>query len=162
MPTSAYPTPPPYWLPPLRIRTHSEFLEEIKGLFDNITNYWDQILFKESFRDSIRKAWDETKRYIGVIQIGPDKEEDRRREGLEGEQWKLKLDIINDIWSRFRSRGLPSLLQDLLEIAGSVVESLAKVYPALGALKEIIDSVRWLIGQNEKLTGHEATANQTP
>jgi hypothetical protein len=60
MPTEANPEPEPTFPgltnPSLPINTVRKLLEEAKGLFDNIVYYWDQLLFKRSFRQRLRDA----------------------------------------------------------------------------------------------------------
>jgi hypothetical protein len=63
MPTEANPEPEPTFPrlmnPSLPINTVRKLLEEAKSLFDNIVYYWDQLLFKRSFRQRLRDAWGE-------------------------------------------------------------------------------------------------------
>ena len=143
----------------LPINVLSEFLEESRGLCDNIIYHWDQLLFKRKFRPSLRSVWDELRLIFDEVLTKinlPDFKEKLREAGLDGSQLRLKLDMINDVWARFQERGLVTLLQDVLEWISVYLGSLTKAFPELEAVNEFIDAIRWLISQNEKLTGHEA------
>ncbi|MEZ4618436.1 MAG: hypothetical protein R2867_23380 [Caldilineaceae bacterium] len=147
--------------PVLPINSLTEFLEEVRGLFDNAVYHWDQLLFKRKFRMGIRDAWTELRiRFNEVIRnLGlPEFEEKLREAGLDGIQLTLKLDVLNDVWEQFKERGLVSLLLDVLEWIGIYLDSLAMVFPQIEGVKEFVDVVTSLISQNENLTGHKAAS----
>jgi hypothetical protein len=157
MPKEAFPqTPPPLTIPSLPISSLSGLLGETEGLFDNIIYNWDQLLFKEKFRDPLRKAWEEIK--LGFRNLTMDEGGDKfSNAGLAGNSLKLKLDTLNDAWKSFHEKGgVSRLLKGLLELIGVLFDSLSKVFPQLEAFKELIDGVKWYISQNESLSEYEA------
>src|SRR4029453_17064278 len=113
-----------------------KLLEEAKGLFDNIVYYWDQLLFKRSFRQRLRDAWGELRDILANLatelrdNITDTIKNDLRRVGFDGNQLKLKLDTLTEIWSRFHENELP-FLKDLLEYLSVCFDSLAKAFPQL-------------------------------
>jgi hypothetical protein len=156
--------PVPLTEPTLPISDLSGFLDEVQSLFDNIVYYWDQLLFKRNIRQRLRDAWNELRQRFDNVRrsIGlPTYTEQLRDAGLDGQQLMLKLEALSDVWRRFHDRGLSSLLQNVLEWITACLDSLAKVFPQLEAVKEFANAITLLISQNERLTGHEAAQPAT-
>src|SRR5262245_8743084 len=118
------PTPPQVSLtePVLPIDTLSSFLDEVRGLLDNVVYYWDQLLFKRDIRASLRAAWNALRQRIAggwaSLTDAPGAGGYTARlsdAGLDGAQLALKLRVLSDTWKRFHERGTVPLLRDVLE-----------------------------------------------
>lgn len=137
--------------PILPIRTVTTFLEEIRGLLDNLVYYWDQIFFKDMFRQRIKFAWNNVRAQIQRViddlgntagnlasQLG--------ELGLSpGPQLDLKLATINDAWNYINKRGMTVGLEILLEGISVFLESMSKEFPYVESIKEFVDYLKYAI-----------------
>lgn len=133
-------------------------LEEVRGHFDNIVYYWNPILFKETFRESIKNAWSTVRGSIeeGILSLNnpnflSESIRSLRYAGLEqgGDELRLKLSLLKDAWVRFHERGLVTNLKDVLEGISVLLESMAKVLPFLERVKEFTESILYAINLTE-------------
>lgn len=157
-PPTPAPTPalPPLTDPKLPIADLDGLLEEVPALLDNIVYYWDQLLFMIDVRPALQNGWGELRQRIAEswssfkADLGQTSSK-LNDAGLSGEQLKLKLSVINDLWDRFKNRGTPGRLRDLIEWIEALFDSIAKVVPQIEALKEFVVLVKGLINQTERL-----------
>ncbi len=134
------------------------FLEEVRGYFDDIVYYWNPILFKETFRETIKNAWNDARQFIqqGILRLSdpnfpPGSLESLWSAGLEqgGNELQLKLALLKDAWARFHERGLVTNLKDVLEGISVILESMAKALPVLERVKEFTEAILYAINLTE-------------
>jgi hypothetical protein len=137
--------------PELPIYNLESFLEEVGKLFDNITNYWDQILIPAEFRQPLVEAWEELRPAIGKLKDEVNSYENEKaleRVGLSGKQLDLKFGILNKTWELFKAKGTRQLLGKLLGWINKILASLAVVLPGGEAVKELKDAIEELMGSD--------------
>jgi hypothetical protein len=128
--------------PTLPINSLLGFLDEIEKLFDNMTESWSHLLFREKDRDPILQAWNDLKPTLvnikGTISHSTGDIVGKLKDaGLAaGKQLDLKLRMLNDAWNRFKKRGTVRFLKELLGWINKLLGSLAKAIPGGEALKE--------------------------
>lgn len=124
--------------PQLPIDNIDQFVAEVQNLIENIVNFWDQLLIPQGFRKPLKDAWTELRPKLDKLDLKDMKA--MRAAGLDGNQLKLKLDILSHIWGKFRDFGL-SWLDDLLDAINDVLGSI----PGAEALEELKKAIENLI-----------------
>jgi hypothetical protein len=100
-------------------------------------------VFHEVFLDDLRSAWAEVQEHFESAMAGIAKvpNEDLHRHGLDGSQLRLKFSVVRFYFGRFLKMGREAL-KSVLDPIDVVLNSVATVVPAVGAIVEIKDTVK--------------------
>lgn len=139
--------------PKLPIDDLTSLVDEIDKLFDNITEYWSCILFREGMRQPLVDAWSEVKPKLNTIRDAldsPDAQVAKKLAdaGLTGQQLDLKLKGLSEAWARFQRRGSVRLLRKVLDWINILLGSLASILPGGEGVKELKEAIEKLIGED--------------
>jgi hypothetical protein len=142
--------------PKLPFRDLDGVIDATDGLLENVAGPWSPLLFAEKHRKRVAAAWAELRPSIPLIRKklknpleGP---HTLKSAGLKGQQLRLKLQVLSEVWKRFRERGDVKILASLISTLKTIVESLAKSIPFAEALKELLEFIEKLLTGQDPFT----------
>ena len=151
------------------IETIADVFELTASLLHKITNDWNQVLIEKEYRTLLKKAFSELEERsyqttYNQLNYPIGRQNDLTNEGLWETQAELKLKIfvINSLWNKFLANPIVKILKAILEFLNKLLKSLEKVFPPLGAWKEMKDVIEALIKQYTDLNDVPLPFDESP